>query len=111
MMFGDNKSVVNTASMPQGKLHKRHNALAFHRCRDAIAAGIIRFHHIPGKGNPADVVSKHWDFPSVKPLLRPLLFWEGDTANIAEYDKAKWGDKSPKKERQPVHEEVNLPVG
>jgi hypothetical protein len=108
MMFGDNESVVNTASMPQGKLHKRHNALAFHRCRDAIAAGIVRFYHIPGKSNPADVVSKHWDFPSVKPLLRPLLFWEGDTGKIEEFDKAKWGVKSPKKDRQPIHEEVNL---
>ena len=108
MMYGDNESVVNTASMPQGKLHKRHNALAFHRCRDAIAAGIVRFYHIAGKLNPADVVSKHWDFPSVRPLLRPLLFWEGDTAKIEEFDKAKMGRQIPKKDRQPIHEEVTL---
>jgi len=109
MMFGDNESVVNTASAPHSKLHKRHNALAYHRTRDSIAAGIIRFHHIAGKRNPADVVSKHWDFPSVKEVLRPLLFWEGDTAEIEGYDRDKWGAKGPQRTRQPIHEEVTLP--
>ena len=28
-MFGDNETVINTASEPHGKLHKRHNALSF----------------------------------------------------------------------------------
>jgi hypothetical protein len=99
MMFGDNESVVNTASIPHSKLHKRHNALSYHKTRSAIAAGILRFHHIPGDRNPADIVSKHWDFASVKDSLRPILFWEGDTAEMAAYDaikKAKQGmqDKS-----------------
>ena len=81
-MFGDNKTVVDTASVPHGKLQKRHNALSFHRTRFAIATGILTFHHIPGKRNPADLLSKHWDFPSVWPMLRPILFTRGDTANI-----------------------------
>ena len=89
MMFGDNESVVNSASIPHAKLHKRHTALSFHKTRSAIAAGILRFHHIGGDHNPADIVSKHWDFPSVKDSLRPLLFWEGDTGNIAFHDAAK----------------------
>ena len=54
------------------------------------------------------MVSKHWDFPSVKLLLRPLLFWEGDTAKIEEFDRAKMGRQILKKERQPIHEEVTL---
>ena len=89
MMFGDNESVVNTASVPHSKLHKRHNALSYHRTREAIAAGFLRFHHISGVTNPADVVSKHWDYPSVRSVLRPLLFWEGDTAEIAQWDERK----------------------
>ena len=89
MMFGDNETVVNTASVPHSKLHKRHNALAYHRTREAIAAGIIRFHHIEGNKNPADVVSKHWDYPSVRDVLRPLLYWEGNTGDIATFDEAK----------------------
>ena len=84
MMFGDNETVVNTASVPHSKLMKRHNALSYHRTREAIAAGILRFHHMPGANNPADILSKHWDYASVWSQLRPLLFWRGDTAAIAE---------------------------
>jgi hypothetical protein len=82
MMFGDNETVVNASSLPHAKLHKRHNALSFHRCREAIAAGILRFHHIPGITNPADILSKHWDYSSVWSVLKPLLFYEGDTADL-----------------------------
>jgi hypothetical protein len=82
MVFGDNETCVNTASVPYGKLHKRHNALAYHRTREAVAAGIIRLHHVPGKDNPADILSKHWDLPSVWSTLQPLMFWYGDTAKI-----------------------------
>jgi hypothetical protein len=83
IMFGDNESVVNTAMQPHSKLAKRHNALAYHKTRSAIASRILRFIHIRGVTNPADVLSKHWDYPSVRPVLRPLLFWRGDTADIA----------------------------
>ena len=85
MMFGNNESVVNTASVPHSRLHKRHNALSYHKTREAIAAGITRFTHVDGKGNPADVVSKHWDYPSVRDTLRPILFWGGDTGEIPKY--------------------------
>jgi len=35
-MFGDNESVVNTASVPHSKLHKRHNALSYHHTRITV---------------------------------------------------------------------------
>ena len=76
MMFGDNETVVNSSSIPHSRLMKRHNALSYHKTREAIASGMLRFHHIPGTSNPADILSKHWDYPSVWPQLRPLLFWE-----------------------------------
>jgi hypothetical protein len=81
-MFGDNKTVVDSATKIHAKLHKRHTALSFHRVREAIAAGFIAFNHIPGKRNPADVLTKHWSYSCVWSLLQPLLFWMGDTANI-----------------------------
>ena len=83
-MFGDNKTVVETASMPHGKLHKLHNALSFHKTRFAIAAGVTTFHHVSGDTNPADVLSKHWDFGSMWKRLKPILFWNGDTADLIE---------------------------
>jgi hypothetical protein len=85
-MFGDNETVVNTAAHPHGKLHKRHNALSYHKTRAAIAAGITRFHHVRGDTNPADILSKHWDASSVCRQLKPLLFWLGDTGDLVEDD-------------------------
>lgn len=77
-MFGDNKTVVDSSTTPNARLHKRHTMLAFHRVRQAIASKIIVFHHIPGSENPADILSKHWGHHQVwEELLKPLLFWFG----------------------------------
>ena len=82
IMFGDNESVVNSGSVPNSKLTKRHNALSYHRTREAVAAGITQLHYIRGSDNPADILTKHWDMPSVWSQLKPLLFWKGDTAKL-----------------------------
>jgi hypothetical protein len=81
-MFGDNKTVVDSATKIHAKLHKRHTALSFHCVRKAMAAGFIGFHHIPGSCTPADVLTKHWLYACVWSMLQPLLFWQGDLANI-----------------------------
>ena len=81
-MFGDNKSVVDSSMTPHAKLHKRHMALSFHRVREAIASKIIGFYHIAGEQNPADILSKHWGYQQVWKLLKPLLFWQGDTLDV-----------------------------
>ena len=80
-MFGDNESVVNSSSKPDAKLHKRHVALSFHRVREAVASDMLSFLHIVGPQNPADILSKHWGYQQVWPLLRLLLFKYGDTAD------------------------------
>jgi hypothetical protein len=79
-MFGDNKSVVDSSMKPDAKLNKRHVMLSFHRVREAIAAKIVRFFHLPGEHNPADILSKHWGYQQVKSQLAALLFEGGDTA-------------------------------
>lgn len=56
--------------------------LSYHFVRENIAAGVIRFAHINGEHNPADILSKHWAYQAVWPLLRPILFWKGDTMGI-----------------------------
>jgi hypothetical protein len=81
-MFGDNKSVTDSASRIDAKLHKRHTMLSFHRVREAIASGMVVFNHIKGALNPADILSKHWGHADVLPQLQSLLYWYGDTADI-----------------------------
>ena len=43
--------------------------------------------------NPADILSKHWDFPSVYDSIKPLLFWHTDTAELSKDDIAEDGQK------------------
>jgi len=75
IMFGDNLAVINSASIPNDTLKKRHNALSYHRVREAIAAKVLKFYHIDGTQNPADVLTKF--LPSAKwwPLMKPMLHW------------------------------------
>ena len=83
-MFGDNKSVVDSSSTPNAKLSKRHNMLSFHRTREAIAFGICVFNHIDGDLNPTDILSKHWSYGKIRHLLKPLMFYSGDTIKLWE---------------------------
>mgnify|MGYP000128169263 CR=1 FL=1 len=75
MMLGDNGSVINSAAIPHSKMHERWVALSHHRVRHAVAACMLDIHHIAGKKNPANVLSEHWDLPSVWNAMKPLLFW------------------------------------
>ena len=92
-MFGDNKSVMTSSAIPNSLLSKRHHISAYHRVREAIALKYLMFIWKDGKTNPADILSKHWEFPQVWPLLKPLLFWRGETAKIKQQPKA--SDKNP----------------
>jgi hypothetical protein len=76
-MYGDNQSVITSSTIPHSRLSKRHNALSYHRVREALAAKIINFIHIMGEKNPADILSKHCGYPQMWPHVQPLLFWLG----------------------------------
>jgi hypothetical protein len=91
-MFGDNESVVNSSNMPAGKLHKRHIALSWHIVRETIAANVLRFIHMPGAINPADMLSKHWGYQQTWPQLQALLFWQGDTSDLFKDDDTLLGE-------------------
>ena len=71
-LFGPNRSVVTSATLPHSTLTKRHNILAFHRVRDAIAAKLIAFYWIQSAYNLSDMLSKHWDHPTVYPMILKL---------------------------------------
>jgi hypothetical protein len=57
-VYGDNESVVNATTRPESTLKKKHNAINFHRCREAVAAGHIRVAWINGTDNLADALTK-----------------------------------------------------
>jgi hypothetical protein len=74
LMLGDNMSVVLNTTVPSSPLKKKHNAIAYHRVREAIAAGVIRFAHVPSTENIADVMTKPLTNMVFLGLIYPLLF-------------------------------------
>ena len=81
-MFGDNQSVITSSNLPHSPLTKRHNALAYHRVREAIAAKMMHFIHIDGKENPADVMTKFLPWATARAFIEPLLLWKGNTLDF-----------------------------
>ena len=57
-VFCDNEAVTKDVTLPESTLKKKHNAIAHHRSREAVAAGTIRVAKEDGETNLADVLTK-----------------------------------------------------
>jgi hypothetical protein len=54
----DNQSILDSSSLPQRTLQKKHNAVCFHKVREAAAMDVIRVAKIDGPENLADLFTK-----------------------------------------------------
>jgi hypothetical protein len=52
-------------------LHKRHNALSF---------------HVFARPLHLDMSWWHWGYQTIWPILKPILFFHGDTADLIQDD-------------------------
>ena len=73
----DNQAVVINLQMPSSTLKKKHNAVSYHKCREAVAANIIKLGHIPSEKNISDVLTKALSPLSHTSLLKNILFQFG----------------------------------
>ena len=73
-MWGDSKSVVTSATILFSMLKKRHQFLNYHCVCAAVAMGIMKFIHIKGTENPADVMTKFLWWSVMNKHVEPLLF-------------------------------------
>jgi hypothetical protein len=80
--WGDNDAMINSATIPDAKLHKRHNILSFHFVRSLIACGYINLQHLKSKCNIADILTKHWGYQSTYALIRPTFHFGGNPAAL-----------------------------
>ena len=80
-MFGDSKSVVDSASIPTSTLSKINPSI-LSQSQGSYCCRLSPTQLEDGKSNHADILSKHWEFRSIWPLLKPLLFWKGDTHEL-----------------------------
>ena len=76
-LLGDNQSVITSCSIPSSNLKKKHNAIAYHRIREAVAAGIVKLKYVKSQYNLADAMTKalpgHLHYNLWKAyLLKPL---------------------------------------
>ena len=80
--FGDNRYVITSATLSHSTLTKHHNLLAFHRVREAIAARIMAFYLIQSANNLSDMLTKHWDHPSIYSMILKLFITGGNITLI-----------------------------
>jgi hypothetical protein len=73
----DNKSVVNNSTLPSSMLKKKHNAICYHRVREAVAAKVIRIAHIPTGQNLADMLTKPLGSCKLHEFCKKILYQMG----------------------------------
>lgn len=81
-IIGDNRRVVVNTIIPSSMMKKKHNAIAYYRIREADAANVIRFGHLPGDFNYADNMTKPSNKDSFHDLVQPLVFRQPSTSFI-----------------------------
>ena len=57
-VFGDNGSVINSAQKPEVTLSRKQNGIAYHKVREAVAAGTIRVAYVHTTLNLADLLTQ-----------------------------------------------------
>ena len=80
----DNKSVVINSTMPSSTLKKKHNAIAYQKVREAVAAGFVQVAHIPTKVNRADILTKPLGPQDYFNMLNYIMFTHQEKNNIPE---------------------------
>jgi hypothetical protein len=79
-VFCDNQSVVINATIPVSTLKKKHNAIAYHRVREAIASRIIRVAKVRSEENLADMLTKPLVAVKLKYLIQRILWYHSSEA-------------------------------
>jgi hypothetical protein len=79
--FCDNSSVVTNSILPESTLKKKHNSIAYHRVREAIAANILRVAWVQTGKNLADMLTKPLAGPKLHAFCEKILYLSNDDSN------------------------------
>ena len=76
--------MINSPTVPETKLHKRHNILLFHYVRSMISQGYINIQYIVSKWNFYDILNKHWSYQNsyYYDLIQPVFHHSGNTTAL-----------------------------
>jgi hypothetical protein len=73
-VFCDNQSVFKNCSFTESTLKKKHNAIAYHRVREAQTSRTIRVAWESGITSLSDILTKPLPGPQLRELSRQLLY-------------------------------------
>jgi hypothetical protein len=73
-VFCDNESVVKYSSIPESALKRKHNAIAYHRVREASASGMVHIGYIHSSCNLADMLTKLLSRSKIHEFCEQILF-------------------------------------
>jgi hypothetical protein len=73
-VFCNNTSVVTNTTIPTSTLKKKHNPIAYHRVREAVAAGMLHIRKVSTSENIADLLTKPLSGINLKALIQRILW-------------------------------------
>jgi hypothetical protein len=73
-VYCDNQAVVLNTTVPEAQLKKKHNAIAYHRVREAVAAGTIQITWEDTHTNVADMFTKLLPANVLSDLVKKVLY-------------------------------------
>ncbi len=73
-IFCDNEAVYKNTSLPESTLKKKHHSIAYHRCREAVAAETVRVAKEGTKTNLSDLFTKLLPQPRREELLDKFTY-------------------------------------
>eukprot|EP00978_Attheya_sp_CCMP212_P024772 scaffold78466_cov28-Attheya_sp.AAC.1 len=74
MMYGDNRSVILSTTMPSSVLKKKYLSCNYFHIRESIAARILRFEFVPTHMNYSNVLTKPLAKTLFNKFVKPILF-------------------------------------
>ena len=88
MLLGDNMAVVLNTTIPSSALKKKHQACNYHKVRESIAGGFIKYGHIRSDDNMADILTKPLSRIKFERLTSQYLFRRAKTVTAIQTDQA-----------------------
>ena len=73
-VFCDNNSVVINSTIPTSTLKKKHNSIAYHQVREAVAANTLQIAKVQSNENLADLLTKCLPGQLLRTLIQKILW-------------------------------------
>ncbi len=73
-VFCDNNSVVINSTIPTSTLKKKHNSIAYHQVREAVAANTLQIAKVQSNENLADLLTKCLPSQLLRILIQKILW-------------------------------------